>query len=118
MLEILSKDLERAMREVLQGVENDAEETMEELMDFTRDNLLESLTTGRKHGGQTPEDTGEYAAGWECRTEFRQGAEIRVIQNTAKPQLTHLLEYGTWEQTPQPHIRTAYEKAIKRLEEE
>lgn len=101
----------------LAEIGEDAEELAEELVEDTAEDLTRQLRTGTKHGGETPEDTGEYAAGWEDTVEQRGVTPVHVIRNTAKPQLTHLLEYGTREQKPRPHIRTAYEKAIKRLKE-
>jgi len=66
----------------------------------------------------SPRETGAYAAGWRLRTAMRNHEKVRILSNGAKPQLTHLLEYGTRRQQPRPHIRPAVERAVQELERE
>lgn len=88
------EDFEAEMAACLTEVEEDVDAQLDQLKADASQDLLQRLRTGQKHGGRTPELTGEYAAGWTERQEWKRGGSVRVIYNAKKPQLTHLLEYG------------------------
>lgn len=94
MEEISLAQFEQELSKALSEAEAEVEEDMDGVLEDAGQRLLKKLRTGKKHGGRTPEDTGEYAEGWEEHTEFRGVDRVRVIRNESKPQLTHLLEYG------------------------
>ena len=70
----------------------------------------------------SPVKTGEYKKGWRKKVAFESLDDIRiVIHNAAKPQLTHLLEFGHADAMHggrvdgKPHIYPAQENAAKKL---
>lgn len=117
MPEINMHDFEREIRQALKDFGEDIERGLDDILDDASAKLLGRLRTGKKHGGQTPEDTGEYAAGWEKQSEMRGVSRVYVILNTEKPQLTHLLEYGGQDVPAEPHIRPAIEETIAEITE-
>lgn len=117
MPEINMHDFEREMRQALKDLGEDIERDFNDILDDASTKLLGRLRTGKKHGGQTPEDMGDYAAGWEKQSEIRGVSRVHVILNTEKPQLTHLLEYGAEDLPAQPHIRPAIEETIAEITE-
>lgn len=118
MVEINLGDLEKELRKTLSEVGDDAESMLDEIMADASQRVLTKLRKGRKHGGKTPEDTGEYAAGWEEHSELRGVERVRVIRNAAKPYLTTILEYGREGQPAQQHIRLALTETIEEISDE
>lgn len=112
----LSVELEAALQEYSAEV---AESTKEECLRVAKETAAELQSLG-------PKKSGEYAKGWKTRVAYERGGDIRVqIYNGAKPQLTHLLEFGhaTRNGTGRefartkayPHINAAEDNAAKKL---
>lgn len=118
MQEIDIGQLEKTLRSTLAEIEEDAEDLLEDVREDASRRVLRKLQTGKKHGGKTPEDTGEYAAGWEETRELRGVERVSVIRNTEKPQLTHLLEYGREGMPAKQHIRVALVETLEEVNKE
>lgn len=71
---------------------------------------------------KVPVNTGKYKRGWKYKIEYESKTDIRVrIYNSAKPQITHLLEFGHASRSGGrvsgiPHIAPAEKNAVKKLE--
>jgi len=101
----LGVKLTEILNEEAEAIEKDLYETIEAHSKM----LAQSLR------GKSPKKTGEYAAGWRVRTEWRYGEQVKVIYNAKKPWLTYILEYGTEHQGAQQHIRPAVAEATDGL---
>lgn len=70
---------------------------------------------------KAPVCTGKYKRGWKFKVVYESKEDIRIlIYNSAKPQITHLLENGYAKQSGgrvsgTPHIRPAEKNAEERL---
>ncbi len=99
MLESYSKDVTEAIKEAAKTVADES---------------------ARKIAAASPRRSGKYARGWIAKTVFDSPFERRVvIHNKAKPQLSHILEYGHAGPKPasaRPHIRPAEQEAIEKFE--
>ena len=98
----------------LQEEAEDAEALVEQLLDETAQSLVDRLRR------ESPRDTGEYAAGWGETQTYQAGGKVRIVRNEAKPELTHLLEYGRKSDKGvvgrRPHIRLACEAELEELD--
>lgn len=115
MPEINLNNFENEMRRLMQEIHEEAEADLDAVLAAGSEALVHRLQTGVKHGGRTPEDTGDYAAGWEERQETRGVSKVRIVHNANKPQLTHMLEYGRDGVSARPHIRPAIEDTQKEI---
>ena len=95
-----------------------AEGTLDEVLTKRALELKKRLNTGKKSGGKTPEDTGEYAKGWRVRTKTRNHEKVKEIYNANRPDLTYILEYGNGHQPAQPLIVPALDAEIDQIMDE
>lgn len=112
-------------------VEQLADEIMRQLEEYTSAVIEDINLAGERiarEGAQelrqgSPERTGKYAKGWAYQKDKQHRALTRyTIYNKAKPQLTHLLEYGHalrggGRVVGKPHMAPVEENAVKRYTE-
>ena len=112
-----ARDLEDALKEALAEMGDAAQEQVEAFIEDAANSLVRKLRTGKRHGGRTPERTGEYAEGWELTSEMKSTGRVFIIRNTTKPFLSYILEYGKHGKTAQPHIRPAIQDTVNEIKE-
>lgn len=108
LMNAIAAELEAYNQEVTDQIKKDVKKIAAECVQEIKD--------------KSPDRTGEYRDGWKKRTEFEGLKDIRIsVYNSAKPSLTHLLEFGHAKRGGGrvegiPHIYPAQENAAKKLE--
>lgn len=106
--------LSGTISDILTTYSEDATESIKEAVKTVASETVKEIAAA------SPRKSGKYARGWKTKIAFDSPFERRVIiYNKAKPQLTHLLEYGHAGPKPAPaypHIRPAEQKAIEKFE--
>ena len=107
--------LEAELADILKDIKQDADDELNALIEETGERLVSRLKQ------DSPVDTGDYAAGWEMRSEWSGIVKSRVVYNSAKPHLTHLLEYGRSDGEDEkvgrrPHIAKALREITDELD--
>ena len=105
-------ELSAAVSELLRKDLQNAGETLDEVPHMRAMQYRDKLRL------RSPKDTGEYAGGWRIKKAQRNHEPVWVIYNAAGPELTFMLEYGTYRQAAQPHIRPALEETVDEIIEE
>lgn len=101
-------ELENYQQEVTDAIKADVKETAKECV--------------KEIKMKAPVRTGEYKRGWKYEIEYESNTDIRVrVYNSAKPKLTHLLEFGHASRNGGrvpgiQHIAPAEKNAVKKLE--
>ncbi len=95
----------------------------DEVSEALRESVKEvSKETAAEIREASPKSSGKYKKGWKSKVAHESRTDIRTtVYNSAKPQLTHLLEYGHAKRgggrvEGKPHIRPAEEKLEAKLE--
>lgn len=111
-------------------VDNLAAAIMDELQAYS-DEVSEALKESVKEASKecaaeirenAPKQSGKYKKGWKSKVEHESRTDIRTtVYNSAKPQLTHLLEYGHAKKNGgrvegKAHIGSAEERLDSKLE--
>lgn len=105
-------EFETELSRLLEMELSEAEDTLEDILSKRAKGCRDKLRQ------RSPKDTGEYAKGWRVKTAQRNHERVKVIYNANKPELTHILEYGTDRQRAQPHIQPALMETVEELVDE
>lgn len=106
--------LEAAFGSIIKDYEREVKQTS------AKDVKAAAKTTQTTARAKSPRNSGKYAGGWKTTLESDVfGSTAVVVHNTAKPSLTHLLEFGHGGSHPagaHPHIEPAFNAGKSELE--
>ncbi len=115
-IKVSPENLGATIREMLADVQKEVERAVEKAIKaYVDEDLIPEL---QRRSPRRATGTEHYADGWTSRKE----GLYRIVHNSMKPWLTHLLEFGHIDHdtgvlvAKYPHIRAAYEATINKLE--
>lgn len=109
------EDLADAIMQELEEYSQEVSDQLKEDVKSTAEECVKQIKL------KAPKKSGKYRRGWKVKVSYESAEDIRVtIYNAAKPQLTHLLEFGHAKRKGgrvdgTPHIRPAEQQAEERL---
>lgn len=103
------------LSKLLQDYTQDVTEAIEEEIDKTAKLVLDEVKR------TAPKKTGDYKKGFKIKKEDYKGQVTRIIYQSKKPGLAHLLELGHANRdggrtSERPHMRPAYDKYVPSME--
>lgn len=103
------------LSKLLQDYTQEVTEAIEEEIDKTAKLVLDEVKR------TAPKKTGAYAKGFKIKKDDYKGSVTRVIYQSKKPGLAHLLELGHVKRgggrvSERPHMRPAYDKYVPTME--
>lgn len=116
-------------RTAIQNLSDEIIKGLKEYAEITSDKVKSAVKTAGETAvneikSNAPHDSGRYAKSWTVKTTQENSNSISVtVYSRDNYQLTYLLEYGHAKRNggrvqAQPHIASAEEKSIEKLEEE
>lgn len=114
---VKTDDLAAAIIEELENYKQDVTDALKKDVIKTAEECVKEIKM------KAPVRTGKYKRGWKYKIEYESKSDIRVrVYNSAKPQITHLLEFGYASRrggraSGTPHIAPAEKNAVKKMEE-